>query len=136
MDFTEPEFAFDAILDVGPGGHFFGTQHTLERYETAFYAPLLSDWSNFETWVERGSQNAAQRANLLWKQALKEYQKPALEPEILEEMEAFVAKRKEIPGFPCTELYLRLPDAPLYCTYLLRGRPGVLWEPMWQFQGN
>ena len=100
MDFTESEFAFDAILDVGPGGHFFGTQHTLERYETAFYAPLLSDWSNFETWVERGSQNAAQRANFLWKQALKEYQEPALEPGVLEEMEAFVAKRKENPGIP------------------------------------
>ena len=37
---------------VGPGGHFFGTQHTQDRYKTAFYSPILSDWRNFETWAK------------------------------------------------------------------------------------
>ena len=36
---------------VEPGGHFFGSAHTLARYEKAFYRPLLSDWSNFESWT-------------------------------------------------------------------------------------
>ena len=36
----EASLGFDAMVDVGPGGHFFGTAHTLERYETAFYRPL------------------------------------------------------------------------------------------------
>ena len=45
---TEGDLAFDAIREVGPNSHFFGAAHTLERYETAFYAPFLSDWSNFE----------------------------------------------------------------------------------------
>ncbi|MDH3688387.1 MAG: trimethylamine methyltransferase family protein, partial [Gammaproteobacteria bacterium] len=31
------DLAFDAIKEVGSTGHFFGTSHTLERYETAFY---------------------------------------------------------------------------------------------------
>jgi trimethylamine--corrinoid protein Co-methyltransferase len=39
--------AFDAMLEAGPGGHFFGTQHTLALYATAFYQPLISDWRNF-----------------------------------------------------------------------------------------
>jgi trimethylamine:corrinoid methyltransferase-like protein len=39
----DASLGLDAIADVGPGGHFFGTAHTLERYETAFYRPLLSD---------------------------------------------------------------------------------------------
>ena len=55
--------AFDAIAEVGPGGHFFGTAHTLERYETAFYRPLVSDWRNFETWQEDGARTATERAN-------------------------------------------------------------------------
>ena len=90
--------AFEAISDVGPGGHFFGTQHTLDRYETAFYSPILSDWSNFGTWEERGSKTSFKRANGIWKQALEEYQEPPLDESRLKELEAFVAKRKENPG--------------------------------------
>ena len=52
---TEDDLALEAISDVGPGGHFFGTPHTLARYEHAFYRPILSDWRNFETWFEDGA---------------------------------------------------------------------------------
>ena len=45
----------EAVRDVGPAGHFFGTAHTMERYESAFNAPLISNWDNYETWTERGS---------------------------------------------------------------------------------
>ena len=46
--------ALDAVREVGPGGHFFGCAHTQERYRTAFYAPLVSDWRNYESWREAG----------------------------------------------------------------------------------
>jgi trimethylamine--corrinoid protein Co-methyltransferase len=94
----ESELAVDAIAEVGPGGHFFGAAHTLERYETAFYAPLVSDWSNYETWVEGGSVTAEQRANRIWKQALSEYEEPTLPEDRAEELAAFVARRKEEGG--------------------------------------
>ncbi len=90
----EAELALDAIAEVGPGGHFFGAAHTLERYETAFYPPLLADWSNYETWEEAGSRTAAQRANDLWKQALAEYEPPPLADDRREELEEYVARRK------------------------------------------
>ena len=38
MSIQDEDLAFEAIADVGPGGHFFGTQHTIDRYETAFYS--------------------------------------------------------------------------------------------------
>jgi trimethylamine--corrinoid protein Co-methyltransferase len=85
--------ALEAIRDVGPGGHFFSTPHTLERYEHAFYAPLLSDWRNFETWSEDGSLDATQRANRIWKQILADYERPPLDPAIDEELQAFVDRR-------------------------------------------
>ncbi|MDH3380915.1 MAG: trimethylamine methyltransferase family protein, partial [Gammaproteobacteria bacterium] len=50
MTATTEDLAFDAIKEVGPTGHFFGARHTMARYETAFYAPFISDWSNFENW--------------------------------------------------------------------------------------
>jgi trimethylamine--corrinoid protein Co-methyltransferase len=86
--------ALDTIAEVDPGGHFFATQHTLDRYENAFYAPLVSDWSNYETWLESGSQSTTQRANAIWKQLLREYQQPALDAGIDEALADYVTRRK------------------------------------------
>ena len=94
IEVTDAEIGIEAMADVGPGGHFFGTEHTLERYEHAFYEPMVSDWRNFESWAEAGSPDAATRANKIWKQILTDYEPPALDPAIDEELSAFVARRK------------------------------------------
>jgi len=95
----EATLGLDAIAEVGPGGHFFGAAHTLERFETAFYQPILSDWRNYETWLEDGARTATERANLIWKQLLAESEPPALDPAAAEAIAAFVARRKgEITG--------------------------------------
>ncbi|MCC2112430.1 MAG: trimethylamine methyltransferase family protein, partial [Hyphomicrobiales bacterium] len=105
-DFLEPltidddELGLDAIRDVGPGGHFFGTAHTQARYRTAFYAPLISDWRNYETWSEAGRPEAATKANHVWKDVLRQYEKPPLDSAIEEELDAFVARRKAEGGVP------------------------------------
>jgi trimethylamine---corrinoid protein Co-methyltransferase len=89
----EGAMALDAMREVGPGGHFFGAQHTLERYATAFYQPLISDWRNFNQWQAAGAPQAAQKANALWKQALAEYREPSIDSAFLEEIDTFVARR-------------------------------------------
>jgi trimethylamine--corrinoid protein Co-methyltransferase len=94
MVVDEGSLGFDAMVDVGPGGHFFGTAHTLERYETAFYEPMLSDWRNFETWQADGSRTATERANVIWKRLLADAVPPPLDPSIVEALDAFVARRK------------------------------------------
>ncbi|MFO1036339.1 MAG: trimethylamine methyltransferase family protein [Geminicoccaceae bacterium] len=89
----------DAIAAVGHGGHFFGTPHTLARYETAFYSPLVSDWDNHDNWRDRGSPTTAQRAAKVVEQLLAAYEPPPLDAAILEALEAYVARRKrEITG--------------------------------------
>lgn len=90
----EAELGFEAMVDVGPGGHFFGTAHTLERYETAFYRPLVSDWRNFESWHEHGARTATERANTIWKALLAGFMAPALDTAVEHELDAFVARRK------------------------------------------
>lgn len=100
MTVGEDELAFDAIREVGPHDNFFSASHTLERYETAFYAPFLSDWSNFEAWEERGSVRTPERANKMWKQILNEFEAPPMDVAIREELEAFVERRKEQGGAP------------------------------------
>jgi trimethylamine--corrinoid protein Co-methyltransferase len=95
LTFDEDDIAVEAIKSVEPGGHFFGTAHTLARYESAFYRPLLSDWSNFENWSEAGARNATQRATGIWKKMLAEYVPPPLDPGIREAVDAFVARRSD-----------------------------------------
>jgi trimethylamine--corrinoid protein Co-methyltransferase len=90
----EASLAVDAVAEVGPGGHFFGVGHTIERYETAFYRPLVSDWRNFETWSEGGAKTATERAHGIWKALLETYEEPALDAGIKGELEAYVARRK------------------------------------------
>lgn len=91
----EDSLGFEAIRDVAPGGHFFGSPHTLARYQTAFYAPMLSDWRNYEAWQEAGAPDATQRANAIWKRLLSAYEPPPLDQERREALVAYVARRQE-----------------------------------------
>lgn len=96
IDVNDDELAVDTIAEVGPGGHHFGTSHTLERYESAFYTPILSDRQNYESWEAAGSEDIAVRANTIWKQLLSEYQQPLLDPAIEEELVAYADKRRPV----------------------------------------
>jgi trimethylamine--corrinoid protein Co-methyltransferase len=98
VEVSDDAIGVDAMREVGPGGHFFGAAHTLARYETAFYAPMVSDWRNFETWAEAGSPDAAERAHRIWKQLLDDYTEPPLDAAIREELDAYVARRREEGG--------------------------------------
>ena len=84
---------YDAIADVEPGGHFFGSEHTLARFETAFHEPIVATRENYEQWVEGGSPDARTRANAVWKRYLAEYEAPARDDAIEAELDDFVARR-------------------------------------------
>ncbi len=90
----DDQLAVDAFAEVGPGNHFFGCSHTMAHYETAFWDSDLSDNEPFEKWEAAGSTDAATRANALWKKRLAEYQAPALDEGIREELHDFIEGRK------------------------------------------
>ena len=93
IDMSADELAFDAIAGVEPGGHFFGEPHTLQRFETAFYDPIVAARVSFEQWVEDGELDARARANEVWKQRLNEYEQPPVDDAIVAELDDFVARR-------------------------------------------
>jgi trimethylamine--corrinoid protein Co-methyltransferase len=97
---TPDDIALDAIKSVGSDGHFFGIQHTQDRYTTAFYQPFLSDWRNFEAWEAAGGTWTAERAHQVYKKILEDFTPPPIDDAIREELEAFVARRKEEGGAP------------------------------------
>ena len=91
--FNDDDLAVDAIKGIEPGGHFFGSAHTLARFETAFYRPLLSDWSNFESWSEAGARDATRRATDVWQRLLAGYSPPPLDAAVREAIDEYVSKR-------------------------------------------
>jgi trimethylamine---corrinoid protein Co-methyltransferase len=95
---TEADLALDAIAEVGPHGHFLGCEHTRERFQTAFYAPFLSDWRNFESWYLDGARSAVDRASILARKLLVEFEPPPMDSAIREELDAFVERRKREGG--------------------------------------
>ena len=96
----DEEIGLTTIGETAPGGHFFGGEHTLARYRTAFYEPLVSDWSNYGQWTEEGSRDATQRANETWKNVLAEFEPPPLDDAIAAELAEFVARRTAEGGAP------------------------------------
>lgn len=90
---TPEDIALDAIAEVGAGGHFFGCAHTMARYRTAFYAPLVSDWQNFGQWTASGSKTATERASLLWRQTVDAFEAPTRDPAVVDELNEYVARR-------------------------------------------
>ncbi len=96
----DDELGFDAMAEVGPGGHFFAAAHTMERYRTEFYAPLLSDWRNFGQWTEAGAPDATERANAIWKRTIAEFEPPPLDIARREAIDAFVERRTREGGAP------------------------------------
>lgn len=96
----EAALALEAVRDVGPAGHFFGTAHTMERYRNAFHAPNVSDWNNFENWEGSGSKTATERAHEIYLQLLDEYEQPSIDPAIREAINDFVDRRVSEGGAP------------------------------------
>jgi len=86
------EIGYNAIADVQPGGHFFSTQHTMDRYRTAFYQPLVADLSNFGNWTEAGSKDATRRANEIWKRTVADHKPIARADEIDAVLEEYIAR--------------------------------------------
>jgi trimethylamine--corrinoid protein Co-methyltransferase len=90
---TDDDLAVESIAGVAPGGHFFGTAHTLERFESAFHEPTVFTRQNFGQWVEQGSTSAAQRANTTWRRWLADYEQPPMDDGCRAALDDFVARR-------------------------------------------
>jgi len=99
LDISAAALGYDAIAATPPGGHFFGAEHTLARFETAFHHSMTADLRPFQTWAEDGARTATDRANRIWKSLLEHYEPPAIDPAVAESIDAFIVRRKrEIAG--------------------------------------
>lgn len=100
LDTGPDALAIDAIREVGAGGHFFGIDHTRARFETAFYAPIVSDWRNYEAWERDGATDTITRAHALYRRIVDNFTPPPLDEDRHAALCEFVARRKSEGGAP------------------------------------
>ncbi len=100
LDVSDESMPIDTIAEVGPGGHFFGTAHTMARFRDAFHQPMLSDWRTYETWNDGGRPTYDTSAHALVDRILDAYEPPPMDPEIQAELRAFVDRRIAEGGAP------------------------------------
>jgi trimethylamine--corrinoid protein Co-methyltransferase len=98
LEIDEESLAFGAHEEVGSGGHFLGAMHTMERFRTCFYRPLLSSSENYERWMRNGGNDAAARATKIYQDTLAAYEQPPLDDAIRAEMEEYVTRRRKELG--------------------------------------
>src|SRR3954466_16009053 len=98
LEVDEASLAFGAHEEVGPGGHFLGAAHTLERFRDCFYRPLLSSTENFERWKRLGERDATARAGEIWRERLEQYEPPAIDPELRQQLADYVTRRRKELG--------------------------------------
>ncbi|MEM7059945.1 MAG: trimethylamine methyltransferase family protein [Pseudomonadota bacterium] len=84
-----------AYEDVEPAGHFLGSAHTMANYETAYYDATLSNYESCEQWEDEGAKDSQRRAFERWNQMLADYEAPPIDPATDEELQAYIARRKE-----------------------------------------
>ncbi len=94
--FGDFDDAVATIGEVGPGGHYLGTEHTQNHFQTAFYMPELADANSYEQWLAEGKKDANDRAVEKAKSLLAGYQPPALDPAVDEALLAFIAEREAV----------------------------------------
>jgi trimethylamine--corrinoid protein Co-methyltransferase len=95
LSFDDFKDALAAIREVGPAGHFLGTQHTLDHFESAFFMPSMMDFNSFEQWNAEGAKDHDTRGREKARAMLGDYAEPKLDDGIAEALVDFVAQREQ-----------------------------------------
>ena len=94
IEVDEASLAFGAHEEVGHGGHFLGAAHTLERFRTCFYRPLVSTTENFERWTRNGARDTEARASEIVTKLLDAYEQPPIDDGVRAEIDEYVDRRR------------------------------------------
>ncbi|MGE5618344.1 MAG: trimethylamine methyltransferase family protein [Sphingomonadaceae bacterium] len=86
--------ALDTVAQVGPGGSFLMSDHTLANYRDALRISPLVESRPYDGWQAEGAPTVLERANALWKEWLRQYQPPPIDPALEEAVLEYVRRRK------------------------------------------
>ena len=79
----EDHLAFEAIREVGPGGNYLLSPHTVQHLRSEYFQGNgVSDKVGREEWIRQGSLSARDRAKTIARAILDKAQEPKIPPEI------------------------------------------------------
>jgi trimethylamine--corrinoid protein Co-methyltransferase len=90
LEITEETLALDVIDEVGPGGDFMSTGHTLGHFREDWY-PKLFDRRNHGAWVAGGSKTLRHRAQERALAILDDHRPEPLPPDVKRRIDDIVA---------------------------------------------
>ena len=94
VEFTDDAYAMDLIKELGTSGDYLLQMHTVDRCRNEFFRPELSSQKMHNDWFEMKPREITQRAGMLLKKRLTEYEQPEIDPHLEKELVQYVRKRK------------------------------------------
>jgi trimethylamine--corrinoid protein Co-methyltransferase len=83
VEVNDDTLALDAIDEVGPGGHYLLSDHTVRHMRSEFYYPSdVVDRQGWEMWQQDGALDAQARAKLIARDILAHHQPEPLDPDV------------------------------------------------------
>ncbi|MCL1993874.1 MAG: trimethylamine methyltransferase family protein [Spirochaetes bacterium] len=87
---NEEEFA--NILEVGTGGQYLQSGHTMEHFQDQLYNPLLFNKMAYEVWEQKGCPSAVEAAGKAVKKRLEDYSFPEMLPDQEKVLESYIGE--------------------------------------------
>lgn len=94
IEVNEETIALDLIDEIGPGGHFMATDHTLRHYKENWYPSIFDRW-NLSGWEEKGRKTLAQRANEKVRDIIEDYRPQPLPIAVQDRIREITRRAKE-----------------------------------------
>lgn len=88
-EINEETLALDLVGEVDTGGHFLNKRHTLD-HSKEFVFPELFYRDAYDNWEDEGAKGAFERAHDHVGELLEDYERPPIDPDTEEALEAYV----------------------------------------------
>ena len=104
IEFSDEKMAVDLICELGPGGDYMSSEHTLKWFKKEPYIPSqIVDRRSRENWADSDGKDIYGRARVKVAELMQDYKPRALEPEreeALNRVQADILKKSGYTGLP------------------------------------
>jgi len=99
IDLSDDALGLRVIEEVGPGGNFIDTMHTVEHFRQELWFPRILDRDYYQAWLDKGALSTEERCRSRKEEILKSHRPEPLSPELELELDRIVriAKKELMP---------------------------------------
>lgn len=97
MEFTAESMAVDEIKKIGPGGNYVSSPHTFKHFRNELTIPKIFTRDNYDKWNGGEKLDAKQRANRKVVELLENYERPAMDEGLEQELIDHVNRSYPVP---------------------------------------